>query len=211
MSFGRRYAESNFLRWPAERDPFSQLDRSTSRQKAGTISIRHEARPDAMADLVNRLGHNGRIRHVRDREFFAWRFRNPLSIYRFLYWGSTQLDGYLVLKSQHPTTPNSFKVRIVDLEGASAAIRSELLDAAIDLGRFPELFAWSATLSDETRNHVSTRGFKPAELDLRARGCPCVLVKAVSPQSDRSKWMLGNRQLTDLADWDMRMLYTMAG
>jgi hypothetical protein len=47
------------------------------------------------------------------------------------------------------------------------------------LGRFRELFVWSATLPDETRNHLEIRGFKPAELNL--------------------------------ADWDMRMLYTMAG
>jgi hypothetical protein len=210
-AFGRRYAESIFLRSPAERDPFNHLDRMSSRQMASAISIEREARPDAMAALVNRLGHDGRIRHVRDREFLAWRFRNPLSIYRFLYWGTSQLEGYLVLKCEHSTTPNPSKVRIVDLEGTSAAIRSELLDAAIDRGRFREFFAWSATLSEETRDHLATRDFKAAELDLRARGCPCVLVKRISNQTNGSKWMLGNHKLTDLADWDMRMLYTMAG
>ena len=211
MSFVHRYAESRFLRSPAERDPFSYLDRMSSRKNADAISIEREARPDAMAELVSRLGHDGRIRHVRDREFLAWRFRNPLSVHRFLYWGTSRLEGYLVLKCQHPTAPNPTKVRIVDLEGTSASIRSALLDAAIDLGRFRELFAWSATLPDETRNHLSVRGFKPAELDLRARGWPCVLVRSVSPRPDESKWMLGHYRLTDLADWDMRMLYTMAG
>ena len=58
---------------------------------------------------------------------------------------------------------------------------------------------------------LATRGFKAAELDLRARGCPCVLVKSLSPQVKDSKWMLSNYRLTDLTDWDMRMLYTMAG
>jgi hypothetical protein len=38
-----------------------------------------------------------------------------------------------------------------------------------------------------------------------------VLVKRVSTQPEGSNWMLGNRRLTALADWDMRMLYTMAG
>lgn len=211
MSFVHRYAESRFLRSPAERDPFSYLDRMSSRKNADAISIEREARPDAMAELVSRLGHDGRIRHVRDREFLAWRFRNPLSVYRFLYWGTSPLDGYMVLKCQHSTAPNPARVRIVDLEATSPSIRSELLDAAIDLGRFRELFAWSTTLSDETRKHLSMRGFKPAELDLRARGWPCVLVRSVSPRPDESKWMLGHYRLTDLADWDMRMLYTMAG
>ena len=210
-AFGRKYAESSLLRSRTKRDPFNQLDRLSSRQKSGSISIGCEARPDAMAELVSRLGHDGRIRHVRDREFFAWRFRNPLSIYRFLYCGTSRLDGYLVLKCQHPTTPNPSKVRIVDLEGTSAAVRAALLDAAIDLGRFQELFAWAATLPAETLSHLSGRGFKPTDLESRAHGCPCVLVKAVSPQPGAGKWILGNRRLTDLADWDMRMLYTMAG
>jgi GNAT superfamily N-acetyltransferase len=211
VSFVHRYAESSFLRSPAERDPFSYLDRMTSHKKTDALSVEREPRPDAMADLVSRLGHDGRIRHVRDRDFLAWRFRNPLSVYRFLYWGSSRLEGYLVLKCQHPTAPNPTRVRIVDLEGTSESVRSALLDAAIGLGRFRELFAWSATLSDETRNYLATRGFKSAELDLRVRGCPCVLVRKVSSQTDGSKWMPDNHRLTNLKDWDMRMLYTMAG
>ena len=164
-----------------------------------------------MSELVIRLGHDGRIRQVRDREFFAWRFRNPLRDYRFLYFGNTRLEGYLVLMSQHPTTPSPTRVKIVDLEATSASVRSELLDAAIDLGRFPELFAWAATLPGEARTYLVSRGFKPADLELRARGCPCVLVRPVSPESTASPWMLGTCRLTNLADWDMRMLYTMAG
>ena len=132
-------------------------------------------------------------------------------MYRFLYWGTSPIEGYLALKCEHSGAHHPTKVRIVDLEGTSASVRAGLLDAAIDLGRFQELFAWAATLSDETRNHLATRGFKAAELDLRARGCPCVLVKSLSPQVKDSKWMLGNYRLTDLTDWDMRMLYTMAG
>jgi hypothetical protein len=133
-------------------------------------------------------------------------------VYRFLYWGSSPMEGYLALKCEHSTAHHPTRVRIVDLEGTSPSVRAGLLAAAIDLGRFQELFAWAATLSDETRKHLlSTRGFKPAELDRRAHGCPCVLVKSVSPQVKDSKWMLGNYRLTDLADWDIRMLYTMAG
>jgi hypothetical protein len=184
----------------------------SSRKEADAISIEREPRPDAMAELVSHLGYDGRIRHVRDREFLAWRFRDPLSVYRFLYWGTSPMRGYLALKCERSGAHHPTRVRIVDLEGTSASVRAGLLDAAIDLGRFQELFAWAATLSDETRKYLlSTRGFKPAELDLRARGCPCVLVKRVSTQPEGSNWMLGNRRLTALADWDMRMLYTMAG
>jgi GNAT superfamily N-acetyltransferase len=167
--FLRRYAASPFLRSPRERAPFSRLDRMSRLQPGGSILVEREPRLDAMSELVTRLGHDGRIRQVRDREFFAWRFRNPLRDYRFLYCGNTRLEGYLVLMSQHPTTPGPTRVKIVDLEATSASVRSELLDAAIDLGRFPELFAWAATLPGEARTYLVSRGFKPADLELRAR------------------------------------------
>jgi hypothetical protein len=177
----------------------------------GSILLACEPRPDAMSELVVRLGHDGRIRHIRDREFFAWRFRNPLGIYRFLYLGDSQLDGYLVLKCAHPGALEPNKVKIVDLEATQPVQRTELLEVAIKSGRFAELFAWGATLPVDTGPYLSANGFRPADLESRAHGCPCVLVRPVSPKSVDSDWVLGDRRLTDLANWDMRMLYTMAG
>jgi hypothetical protein len=46
-----------------------------------------------MADLVRRLGHDGRLRHVRDERYLAWRYRNPLYEYRFLVRESDRLEG----------------------------------------------------------------------------------------------------------------------
>jgi hypothetical protein len=66
ISFVHRYAESRFLRTPGERDPFAHLDRMSSRKEGNAISIEREPRPDAMTELVSRIGHDGRIRHVRD-------------------------------------------------------------------------------------------------------------------------------------------------
>jgi len=205
----RRSASSPLFRFVREPEPFSRLDR-TSHPRSGSIAIEQEARPDAMSELVTRLGHDGRLRHVRDPEFFAWRFRNPLRVYRFLYYGNSRLDGYLVLKYPHPTAKESKRVTIADLEATQPSVRAELLDAAINLGRFPELFAWAVTLPDDTRSHLSSRGFKPVDLESRAHGCPCVLVRPVSPQPPGNNWVLGNRRLTDLANWDLRMLYSMS-
>ena len=49
---------------------------------------------EAMSALVQRIGNDGRIRHVRDRAYLEWRFQNPLSRYGFLQ-GVTMLgfDG----------------------------------------------------------------------------------------------------------------------
>ncbi len=84
------------------RDHLPGFDRMSRLRANGSILLEREPRPDAMSELVVRLGHDGRIRHIRNREFFAWRFRNPLGIYRFLYLGDSQLDGYLVLKCADP-------------------------------------------------------------------------------------------------------------
>jgi GNAT superfamily N-acetyltransferase len=70
------------------RPPFARFDahwvtRGGSRNDG--ISVSTAAEPEAMAELVERVGSDGRIRHVRDREFFTWRFCNPLSRYRFLF------------------------------------------------------------------------------------------------------------------------------
>jgi hypothetical protein len=206
-----RYAGSPLFHSTAEREPFGRLDRMARLRGNGSILIAREPRPDAMSELVFRLGHDGRIRHIRNPEFFAWRFRNPLSIYRFLYLGDSQLDGYMVLKCAHPGALEPNTVKVVDLEAAQPVQRTELLEVAIKSGRFAELFAWAATLPVDTEPYLLANGFRPADLESRAHGCPCVLVRPVLPKSVDSDWVLGDRRLTDQANWDMRMLYTMAG
>src|SRR5262245_35605196 len=65
---------------------FARLDRIGRRRigSGGIVSVAQAPRPEAMADLVTQLGHDGRVRHVRDAAFFAWRYANPLQEYRFL-------------------------------------------------------------------------------------------------------------------------------
>jgi GNAT superfamily N-acetyltransferase len=103
-----------------EGQPFARFDRLARLRANGSVVLELEPRPDAMSALVSRLGHDGRIRHIRDREYFAWRFRNPWSIYRFLYLGDSGLDGYLVLKCPHPEALERQRVNIVDLEADAA-------------------------------------------------------------------------------------------
>jgi len=93
-----------------------------------------------MSQLVARLPRDGRIRHVRDEPFIAWRYSNPLSNYRFLYAGRERLRGYIVLQ-QRPGV-NGDRANIVDWEAESDLIRAELLSAAIEHGGFPELYVW---------------------------------------------------------------------
>ncbi len=202
---------SGLVRSADERRPFRRLDAAPS---PSGVAIAREPRPDAMAELCARRGHDGRLRHVRSREYLAWRFANPMYEYRFLYRAQGErLDGYLVLRAQkmrlHPTP----RVCIADLEGSDARVRAELLAAAIDTGRFAELVAWGARISPHERALLAERGFEPLEPARGVRGVrggPCALVRATRA-SGEAEWSLGAHALLDPASWDLRMLDSMAG
>jgi hypothetical protein len=95
-----RYTKGDLLYSAAERLPFKRLDHADNPFATRTgpaVEIDVCPRPKAMAALIDRIGHDGRLRHVRDEQYFDWRFRDPLREYRFLYMGKDALDGYLVL------------------------------------------------------------------------------------------------------------------
>ena len=87
-----------------------------------------------MADLVARQAYDGRIRHVRDARYLAWRFQNPLHEYRFLLAGGDRLHGYLVLQAYRLSRHGA--ANIVDWEASDPAVRRALLHAAVEWGGF---------------------------------------------------------------------------
>jgi hypothetical protein len=106
-----------------------------------------------MAELVARRPWDGRIRHLRDAEYFAWRFRDPLHDYRFLYWDDGGLRGYPVLQRYVSDRADHGCVNIADVAAA------------------------------------------------------CWCSGWVSPPDQH--WKLGGRDLLNIRDWDLRMLYSM--
>src|SRR6185369_15409913 len=99
-----------------------------------------------MAELVARIRTDGRIRHVRDSEYFHWRFQNPLSRYWFLFWSEERLDGYLVLQEYTSDRADRIRLNIVDWEGITPAVQSGLLEAAVVFANNRPLWIWAATL-----------------------------------------------------------------
>jgi hypothetical protein len=190
--------------------PFVPLERNAARpgEASRRVSVAAEPRPGAMADLVEGLDWDGRIRHLRDRQYFAWRFRNPLFRYCFLFWEDARLEGYLILRAPvYWLAP----VAIVDWEATSQQVLGELLHAAIAWGRFSKLTAWTATLPDERRALLRDLEFLDEKRRGVARYHPCVLVRPVPEEPIATDWTLGGRALLDPANWDMRMLYSMYG
>ena len=192
--------------------PFARLDRE-ARRAGGSLAagVRVEPMPrvDAMVDLVRRLGHDGRIRHVRDERYLAWRYRNPLYEYRFLFRATDRLDGYLVLRAD-PKDP-ARGVNVVDWEATTPVLREELLRTAVNWGNFPQLTIWAATVPIDTLAVVSAAGFVPVGAGSRTRLSQTILVCDVRRPSPSPDMMLGGRRLLDPAAWDMRMVYSMAG
>ncbi|MGH9369324.1 MAG: GNAT family N-acetyltransferase [Thermoanaerobaculia bacterium] len=191
--------------------PFSRLDRIEARRQGRLgprVMIGRTPLSEAMAELVSRLPFDGRIRHVRDERYFAWRFRNPLRNYRFLYWDEKRLEGYLVLQTGRPPLG---RVHVVDWEARDEVVRADLLHAALDGGEYPELVAWATTLAPAARRLVEENGFRPVDREKKARGIPCVLVRPIREEGLSGDWTVAGRRLLDPADWDLRMIYSMHG
>jgi GNAT superfamily N-acetyltransferase len=185
--------------------PFFVFDiRSRKRSNAGVSAGRHP-KPGPMADLVARLGSDGRIRHVRDETYFAWRYLNPRWHYRFLFHEGNGLSGYLVLGAEI----GAWHVRILDWEAESSGIRQDLLNAALSWGLFTHLSVWTVSESEETKALLEKQGFV-GEAGPPSLAAPrtTVLIRSVDPMKRPDDWMLADRRILDARNWDLREIYS---
>ncbi len=192
------------------RNPFYLLDQNGWQREGHIsphISVEQSPRLQAMAELVERIGSNGRVQHVRDQQYFAWRFQNPRCVYRFLFWDDGRLEGYLVLRQEISSRQGG--VNVVDWEATGRHARAELLQAALHWCSSARLTIWSATLPDEARAILNDAGFELPGVMRRLLGHPrSVLVRPLRQEILETDWGLASRQLLDLANWDVRMIYS---
>jgi len=196
--------------------PMAGADRSQAVNRlldVPSISFAIEPRIDAMSALVDRTGKDSRIRHVRDCSYLGWRFQNPLSRYGFLFCDQEGLEGYLVLQEYTSEFADRTVLNILDWEGTSAPVLNRLLQAARQVaGHSKVLKIWSATLSEERSALLAQNGFEPTDKKPGAQSHQTsLLVRAIAPDLPASQWQFAGRQLVDMADWDVRMLYSMCG
>jgi acyl carrier protein/GNAT superfamily N-acetyltransferase len=185
----------------AGRPPFARFDRR------GTGETR--PRPDAMARLIQRIGHDGRLRQVRDQSYFDWRFRNPFREYRFLYAGGEELDGYLVLRGSVDSFESAQTVSIVDLEAINDHVRAALLRTAVTAGAFGDLAIWAT--DTQMVEHLVALKFEPSKPEPGSFGAT-LLVRMIDPDLPESEWRSADgRQLLEHRNWDIRLLYSMWG
>ncbi|MCP5042341.1 MAG: hypothetical protein GY944_15050 [bacterium] len=120
---------------------------------------RRSPRPAQMAELVERLELDALMTQIRDSAFYEYRYRNPLSHYRFLYcYEGTELRGFIVLQV-HAREGASRHVNIVEWEALDDSTRSLLLEAAVSSGA-NTLSTWA---TDHNRAQLERAGFVLSE------------------------------------------------
>ena len=179
-------------------NPFTVLDRHAQDNQCPTC-VAKKPKPRAMAELVERAGRDGRIRHVRDKTYFSWRYHNPMAQYRFLFYGSDTLEGYLVLQN----IIGKQEINIVDWEGRNDRVRSELLTSAVQWGNFRTMCIWGRSLSSASLETVREAGF--AE-DSSNGYKGCFLIKPLKEGSSVDHFSGCDPMEPD--QWDMRMIYS---
>jgi ribosomal protein S18 acetylase RimI-like enzyme len=191
---------------PGDAHTFERLDRRFAQAGRARSSVFVQDVPlvGEMARLAARLPNDGRIRHVRDETYLAWRYRHPLRSYRFLYAGGERLNGYLVL--QRPLGLHRGRVSIVDWEADDDRVRAALLAAAVD-GGFAELYAWAAAVDPAAERMLGQQGFVADRSEYEKT----VLTRALRDEDFAVPWRVGGRHLDDARDWDLRMIYSMVG
>lgn len=193
-----------------ERNVFSSLDNNgkrSPRETGACISVQPSPRPEEMCELVERVNGGQSLRHKVDLQYFAWRFRNPFAVYRFLFWSDERLEGFLVL--QYSVNRVRRWVALVDWAASNMRVWSDLLKAALHSGKFAELRIWSSTLPEDAKAVLCEHGFRdlnePASLK---KSPPTILVTPTTEGILPKNWVLGHRPLLDLNHWDLRMIFS---
>jgi GNAT superfamily N-acetyltransferase len=185
------------------------------------ILIETEPRLKQMSDLVSHLRWDGRIRHVRNERYFSWRFRNPRSEYKFLYWIGDTLEGYAVIQGPRITParltalleadPDFSLARcthsILDWESSSSEVRDQLLAATISQFGGSNLEIAAAMFSVEGVKTFESAGFYPNDSPKRGGYIPGLLVKDLQRAGFEDAAVGWDRSPMRLENWDFRTIY----
>ncbi len=163
-----------------------------------SLAVARQARPEAMANLIACGPAVGSVRHLRDTAYLAWRFGNPLSIYRFVFCGTGDLEAFAVLET--PIDPLRDRVRIVLCEATDDALRRRLLSAVMAAGRFNDLRVWSAAVAPVDRDWLDGEGFRAIEPSSGRRYRHALLVRDLDADAN------GSDGLPEIAGWHLSML-----
>jgi hypothetical protein len=169
------------------------------------MRLENRPRPLEMARLVDSTIPKDKITLVRDESFFAWRYNNPLSKYRFLYWYDDGLKGYLVLQSHLYSIESLGAFKILELEASNSSIKIELLNAVISIMNEGSISVWSNMLDQDCYEFLASKGFKE-ENSTKSVQDPLrtMLIRPIGKHDDKIEFQGLN--LLDSDNWDFKMI-----
>ncbi len=155
--------------------------------------------------LVRRIGHDGRIRQVRDNTYLRWRFNNPRASYRFCFLDRGRLRAYLVLQAWVGRGPG--RVRILDWEGETPEDRRLVLTTSVQWIEDP-CGVRCSVLTSADRAGLESVGF--AEQSSRSVTDSHTARSRVPPgeRVEGESWRLGEQDVLKVSNWDYRELYS---
>jgi hypothetical protein len=155
----------------------------------------NEPQPALMARIADQFDDKDRICHLRDDVYFKWRYRNPMSTYRFVF-SRGDSDVFLVFQSEG--TP---LMRLVDWGGEEEMVM-DLLKHTVAQWSPTQLSTWANGSSAAIRRRLDSLGFQ-TDPSRRRRG---LLVRSLT--SVEEDWVLGGFRLLDGKSWSLRMIFS---
>jgi GNAT superfamily N-acetyltransferase len=168
------------------RNPFSTLTGSDD----GSVQLLGPDAYDRLGEIGSLVPPSGRLRHVRDAEYFRWRLANPLSQYRVL----ASQDAYVVLEWRGAGS----YANLVDWGASDARSLAEVL--RVVCRQIRAIRVWDAALDEGLRKTLASLGSLAPN-----RGLPYSFT--LRPLSDDpGDVTLGGLDLNEPESWDFRML-----
>jgi hypothetical protein len=184
----------------------TKLWRAASYLRSNLSSRRIQAsstpRVEEMAALVARTAQRDKIHQHKDARYYAWRFRSPLSRYRFFYWQDAALEGFLVVRR---TLSKTGPVQLVDWAVSDPEVLAKLIEAALYDAGLEGMQLWSATLPESVTAALGDRGFAPVKPSREAGYYPSLLAHRKNAGPSGGEWSLAGLDISDVNNWDLRM------
>ena len=174
------------------------------------MTFRYGNDPDMDQMIALRQGlipDDGRIRHTMGKDYLEWRYQNPASEFAFLYAGDQPLKGYLVLHRKKLSDPDD--ISIADWQADSPDTLCKMIHAVQGSGAVDRLIIWSATLSEDVVAVLRSLSFQAFDDTRGIQGfTPGVIYSPTGTQTTEQVCEFTGCNLSDLATWDLRMIYS---
>ena len=153
----------------------TEMDRVLEGITSASEHVRIDREPNVSAMVALSGQSANTCRSERGELFHAWRWRDPIRRYRFVYWEDPEIRGFLVLGH----LPGTRDIKIVDSGAETPEILLSLLLAAVSAPR-PSYEMNSTALPSVVREKLPYLGFHVESKD--GPGQPAVFERATSDE-----------------------------